>query len=434
MLNIVLTFLIVVPSAFLCLFPMKNQLKVPLSHTLIRMGILFAAAIPTVSYLAFRFSLAPNTLLFPMVMVFYIIYHLSLRVHISKSLSVFVSVLSLLSIFSSFSSYFDAYRHPELGADSYTLDFALLHLSFGFAAMLLLAFPLQKYGSRIIDQLDILSVWYCTIPFTGLILAVNMLMRPVKYETYHINNVGTAVLLIFSLFLVLWVMMHVIFYFIVTAILNASKMKEEIHILEMQKNQFLAQQRYLEETSRARHDFRQSIRVLHGLAERGDIGAISSYLDQYVDSLPTKDVRTFCNDQALNAVLNHYWHFAQLKSIRLHISIDLPEQLQMQDFELCGMIGNLLENAINASLRLSEKERFISLSTLVKNNSQFVIVVTNTYHAPSSSRKRIYHMIDPEKTGTGLTSITSTAKKYGGITRFSQDEKMFYSNILIPLK
>lgn len=78
--------------------------------------------------------------------------------------------------------------------------------------------------------------------------------------------------------LFLFVLTYILFYFVSTELLAAAKTKEHVQLLEMQEHQYMAQQTYIEESKRIRHDFRQSLFSLAQLAEDGEFETVRSYL------------------------------------------------------------------------------------------------------------------------------------------------------------
>ena len=426
-----LTFLIVVPAGMLCLLPMKNQLRFSLLRTLAGLTVLSVLLSLGAACLAVRFSFKPNNLLFPMVCLLFAAYHLCLTVSLSKSLAVFFSIMALEGILGIFSACFDAYRNPALGADSYTMEYALFHLALSFAAILLFSYPLAHFGSRLIDSLNLDSVWYWTIPFSVLLLGASLFLRPEKYETLHVNRVGEVIPQILSVLLVLWCLIHVIYYVIVMGILNAAKTEEEKRLLEMQEIQFLSQQRYMDESARVRHDFRQNIRILLELYEAGDIESVGSYLQGWAEELPQNTILQYCPNNVLNALLNYYAGVARSQKTDFQVEIELPDQLRIKDPDLCGMIGNLLENALNACRELDDG--WVQLSARALHGSVFYLIATNPYKGRIKENDGRIVSSKKEGSGIGLSSIRSTVEKYGGSASFSYEEQLFTADIQIPL-
>ena len=434
MIKTLVSFLVIIPSSVLCLLPMRRQLKYGVQRTVLIMAAFFAITIPTAAFLAFRFALDPNALMLPLSLLCLTAYQLCLNAHISKSLSVFIAVMALLSILSNFASCYDALRNPTLGANSYTLAYSLCQLALSLLALLVLAFPFLKFGSILIDHLNLRRVWYITIPFSLLLLVINLLVRPQQYQNLHVGNISMAAQVVFTGLLLFWLLLVLIYYYIVIGILNAADREQRAKILEMQEMQFIAQQKYMESSARVRHDFRQTLRTLQALSKARDLDGIAAFVDSYAQSLPISETVILCDNRALNALLNYYAQLAAQNHIRIEFSVHLPESLQMTDIDLCTMFGNILENAVNACLRIPEPERFIQLRTMIKNGRQFILVVTNSFDGKVLRQGDSYMSTRQSGNGIGLSSTQAAAERCGGTAEFYNRGKLFYSNVLIPLK
>ena len=112
----VLSNLVVIPSAVLCLAPMKNQFRYSRKKAIICMVIVFGVLIPVGAFLQFRFSLDANVVLIPMLVIFFIAYHLCHKVHIAKSAAIFAYVCAVMSVFANTSNGIDALINPEANA------------------------------------------------------------------------------------------------------------------------------------------------------------------------------------------------------------------------------------------------------------------------------------------------------------------------------
>ena len=107
--------------------------------------------------------------------------------------------------------------------------------------------------------------------------------------------------------------------------------------------------------------------------------------------------------------------------------------MPVSDVDLCGMVGNILENAITACLRLPEIERWIQLTVLTKNDAQLFIIATNSFDGKTRQKDGLYLSTNRHGTGMGLTSIKTTAEQYNGTAYFSHQDREFYTDIVIPL-
>ena len=433
LLSNLLEYFVLIPSAILCYLPMKRQIRDPL-HLLLLRGVPVFVILSLLGALAESyFSFDANSILFPVLMGCFAFYAHSIKSAISKAVVIFVDVMALMSILANFAACFDAARHPELGINSASIDYTLFLLALSTIVAIPIGFFFGKYGSLLVERLHIANVWLMTLPFSGAILMINIFMRPLKYETFYVNRVGTAVRIILLIIFLIWLIMNLVFYFIVSILLDAAKAEEERKILKIQEKQYYTQMKYIHDFAKARHDFRQILRTLKTMAEAANAQAISAYLATYIRELPTNETLMYTKHDALNAILNFYAAEAKNETIEVSFSIDVDKWQILSDVELCIMIGNLLENAIDAAKNAEGKERFIELTMTTHKGRWLYIVETNGFDGKLKMKNGEYNSTKRDGRGLGLTSIKATVEKCKGKAEFSYQGHEFYVNIAIPL-
>ena len=172
---------------------------------------------------------------------------------------------------------------------------------------------------------------------------------------------------------------------------------------------------------------------MKNLYHEGSYSRLGEYIDEYYDSLPSPETKQYCQNGALNALLNFYAGKAKENGIRASFRIDIPRKISVSDVDLCTIIGNILENAIAACMDLPEEERMLSLSGLVQNHRLY-IVATNTFNGIIRQWNGEYLSLRHSGNGIGLNSVRASAEKYHGKAEFSHNEKEFHSNVLLVLE
>ena len=201
----------------------------------------------------------------------------------------------------------------------------------------------------------------------------------------------------------------------------------------MQESQFISQQRYMEESARARHDFRQNIRTIWELYEAGDYASLGEFLKKYIEDLPQNEVTYFCSDHAVNALLNYYSGMAARQQIEMDIDAEaFDTRLSVLDVDLCRLIGNLLENAIYACRDM--ENGWIQFSARILHGNALYIFTTNSYSGEIRKSNGKYLSTRKGGKGIGLASIEAIAHQYGGTAEFSHEGGIFQANVQIPLQ
>ena len=427
------SYLPVLPAVFLCYLPVKNQLNFEKKRIFIYVLLSFLFLVPTASYLTCRYSLNENFLTLPLLVLFFLLFHFTIRTSFSQSLAVFVLVCALISFTSNFTNGYDAIRYPAATAFVARLDTNLFHFVLSLAALLLLAWPLSHYGSFLIDSIPDSNVWNMSVLISGIFLGMNILIIPHKHETLYVNRVFFIFWSLLVIGLALMMMIYILFYFIAIGMLNSARISERNHFLEMQEAQYLKLCKYMEDTARARHDFRHTLHTLKILSAKEDFSSLNQYLDRYLNEFPVNETVFYCKNNSVNALLNYLIPSALEADIHTDLKIILPDSLPVSDIDLCSILGNILENAINGCMTVSAENRNIQLSIITRHDTYLYIVATNTFNGIVRKNNSQYLTTRPNGHGIGLTSIQITVEKYNGTVQFSNDDFRFYADIMIPI-
>ncbi|MBR1628165.1 MAG: GHKL domain-containing protein [Lachnospiraceae bacterium] len=427
-----LSWFTVVPAAALCFAPMKNQMRTRPKIQVLHTSVLLFLLLIIMALLETRFSLAYNALLLPLMLVAFAFYHRSLRTPVYKSLAVFMLVFAFMSFLSNCANGYDAWLHPTYTLNDFSLQAAVFQAILTLAVAAILFLPVSRFGGYLIDHFDIPRAYYATIPVSAIFLTYNLLISPRKYETLYVNRIALVFWGFLVLFLSLLCLLCVLFYFIVSGMMEKAKTDERNRFLEMQESAYLAQQRYMEETAKVSHDFKHTISVLVELSTDGNMEAVRNYLNDYLAALPRKETAYFSENTAVNALLNYYMHLAQNNGIDLEWEIDIPKGLSVSDIDLCGILGNILENAVLACGTIENGEKYIDLAVRFEDGGILYIVATNSFDGRIRQKEGHYFSTRRSGQGMGLISIAQAAEKYGGSARFAHEGTEFYSDVVLP--
>ncbi|MCD8344526.1 MAG: GHKL domain-containing protein [Oscillospiraceae bacterium] len=177
-----------------------------------------------------------------------------------------------------------------------------------------------------------------------------------------------------------------------------------------------------------RHDYRNHIQVLKTRVQSGDMDSVMAYLNELETDLNTVDTVIHSGNAMCDAILNSKISLAEAANIPVKADADIPVKLTVSDIGLCSIIGNLFDNAIEASKKLSEDKRMIRVYMAVRD-SQFYISFTNF---TADKKRTIFDTTKGEGHGLGLARIDSLVKKYGGYISRNSEDGAFSTEILLP--
>ena len=108
-----------------------------------------------------------------------------------------------------------------------------------------------------------------------------------------------------------------------------------------------------------RHDYRNHIQTMKAYAAAQDWDAIQNYLDLLDTDLQTVDTVIKTGNPMTDAILNSKISLAKAKGIEVAADAHIPVRLKSSEIDLCCILGNLFDNAIEASMKLPEDKRLI---------------------------------------------------------------------------
>lgn len=181
-----------------------------------------------------------------------------------------------------------------------------------------------------------------------------------------------------------------------------------------------------------RHDFRNHLQLLKSYAQKGDLDAVQAYLAELEQDLSRVDPAVKTGNTMADAILNSKISLARSKGVPVRADARIPVKLSISDLDLCVILGNLFDNAIEASVKLPESQRLIRLYMDMKG-SQLYISFTN--FAPGGKLKQSGGRFATTKGsghGFGLLRIDSVVERLGGYLRRASEEGAFTTEILLP--
>jgi len=177
-----------------------------------------------------------------------------------------------------------------------------------------------------------------------------------------------------------------------------------------------------------RHDYHNHIQTMkaHILAEQTDV--LLDYLDNLNDDLLTVDTIVKTGNIMIDAILNSKLSLAKSRDININAKAIVPSQLDISEVDLCVIVGNLIDNAMEACLKLDkEADRFIRVYIGVLKG-QLYISVSNSV-AGRTNRKDGKYI----STKDSHMRVGKIAAKYYGFIKRHDEEGVFATQIMLKL-
>ena len=168
-----------------------------------------------------------------------------------------------------------------------------------------------------------------------------------------------------------------------------ARLQQENHFLSLQQERYENLCMAIEEARQAHHDVRHHFVRLSALAEQGDMEKIKEYLSAATEKISDYNLH-FCENQAVDSIFGYYSAIAERETIPFHAVVSLPADLSIDEIDLCLVFSNLLENAIQASVKTEPARRKINVEIYPHHNHLLLIHVENTFDGEIEKKNNVF--------------------------------------------
>ena len=428
-----LDFALLYPSAFLCLASLWEKLRTPRRTACIAAGCITLLCIGCAA-LCSVFGLSSNSLLPAIVLVSFWLLRWRVTPEVTVSQTAFLFSISavMMAVCSLLSTVLNAQAEISNPQTVCLASTALLRLGLAAVLTVLFWFTAVQWSRWLLREYSGEAFWQSAWPLPALyavFLVYCMPLNPavVLVGRLKIISVLAVSISLFGIFLLLYEM-----YRVAREFTRNAQLDRENQLLGVESRRYMELREYMEQTRRLRHDFRQHLHVISGLTEAGQLDELKHYLSQYESEL-SEARPTLCANPAVDALAGHYDHEARQKGVPIEWKLELPVLLPMPEADLCMILGNLLENALDASRKLTPDQRQIRVMARMLSPAMLGIVVENRYDGVLKKQSGILHSTKHEGIGIGLVSIETAVRKYNGDLAVETKNNVFRANVLLNL-
>ena len=181
-----------------------------------------------------------------------------------------------------------------------------------------------------------------------------------------------------------------------------------------------------------RHDCRNHIQAMKVHAAQGDWEAVKAYLDALETDLAAVDTAVKTGNPMADAILNSKISLARSKGITVRADANVPVALGLSELDLCVILGNLFDNAIEASLALPQDRRLIRVYIDMKGEQLYISFTNFTAVKKRSKTGGRFRTTKGEGHGFGLARMDSVVERLGGWLSRNSEDGAFTTEILLP--
>jgi len=215
------------------------------------------------------------------------------------------------------------------------------------------------------------------------------------------------------------------------------KLKSALHTQE--KEYYYAQCQLMQESAERvktiRHDMKFHLATARDFTANNKASEATDYLGSLLDDINTGEVYSNTGNIAFDSIINYKLKTAAEDNIKVEIDVLIPKNLNMDTVDVVTILGNLLENALEAVAKVNDK--IIKLNIEASKGNLF-IKIDNTFDGEvryakgkDGAEKVIATRKDGDNHGYGLKNIRRTVEKYSGHLDITHDDGVFYVGVLL---
>ncbi|MDO4548749.1 MAG: GHKL domain-containing protein [Clostridia bacterium] len=186
----------------------------------------------------------------------------------------------------------------------------------------------------------------------------------------------------------------------------------------------------MDEVRRARHDQRHHRAAMSALIKEGDLAALAEYIDA---AARDEDAVPVTGNFAADSILLYYIDAAKALDTRMETDLAIGIKTPLSAPDLCVVLGNLLENALEAQRYIAPESRYIRVVAR-GDEARLTLAVDNRFDGVLKTQNGAYlSRKEGSEHGLGLSSVKAVCEKYGGVLQLEADGGLFMAGVVIGL-
>lgn len=262
------------------------------------------------------------------------------------------------------------------------------------------------------------------MPLCALIAVVLLTFR--RYDSIEVNTVAMYQGMVVLPFVFLT---SLVLLFAILILADHERLEQAERLTGLREVYYQGLRQQETQVRRLRHDLRNHLTAVRGLLEQGDEQGAIGYLDQIAGSPALRGTRRLCENEAANAVLTAKAEAMEREETAADFAVSLPRDLPVADVDLCALLGNALDNAIEGSRGGEARKITVRCKA---DKGLFMLRVENTMGGevkPDLATTKA----DKASHGFGIPGMREIAERYGGTLDAGAREGAFELVVCLPL-
>lgn len=264
---------------------------------------------------------------------------------------------------------------------------------------------------------------------TPLVSLIVMLFTPIEDIIIGANR---------TFFLCLYIslaILNILNYWLLNKCFQQEQALHRLHQMEMQiayqKEKYIQLGAAYKTNRRLIHDTKKHYFILQEHLKRQEYKELYQYLQLSMEDIEKTYTEINTGNLVIDAFVSNFKNIAQTSGIQFSTTLQIDaERIPVNDYDLCVVFGNMLDNSFKACKRNAVGQNYIVLTISVNENDIFYIHIENTYDY--SEKSAFPQKSDFLKHGYGMDNIHNIVEKYHGFVKYDFDNT-FHMDIVIPI-
>lgn len=274
----------------------------------------------------------------------------------------------------------------------------------------------------------IYNILLFTVPTFTLVLMVSMPLKDILYVGNRTNNTSFLFLLFASV-----TFMNITVYLLIEKIKSINELEHNYQNMEQQmkfqREKYVQLGSYYKSMRSILHDMKNHYFTITNYIENEEYDKLQDYMKDAIQKMESCYAGVNTGNLVIDAFMNHFKILSESEHITFSEDIAIAQdKVPLTDYDLCVVIGNLLDNAYNAVSQLTDKEKIVNIHISVNDNDSFIIFIKNSYSNSTCDAPKT----DDYEHGYGLSNIEKIVGNYHGVMQYKTDD-YFTVTIVIPV-
>lgn len=258
-----------------------------------------------------------------------------------------------------------------------------------------------------------------------------------NYYEFNTNKIITSYGLFNGMMLILIITLTYVIISIVISSVNQKIQSEYKYKLvdaqiELQKQNYKSLNQSIENYNAFKHDVRHHLIAIKLMIDAENYTAASEYMEKFCEIEGTQDIDVLCNNFTIDSILKYYMSNALNYNVDFKVNVNIPQDINIDNFDLAVVIGNCVENAIEACGKIIGKDKkYIDIKAEIKGFN-LILIIKNSFNGHVIKEGNIIKTSKKsQKHGIGLSNVRKIAEKYNGFFDVKYTDSEFEVSIIM---